>query len=106
MAKTFIPPIPVIGFTAGTITNVRTMPASARTAGKQATSTLRTGPQGSTQLPNRPMQPLRPSRVVDAETEARELAEARILLCQRKILAQVGGVAENQIHRLIDNGIS
>lgn len=103
--RTFTPPMPVYMRRSAEITNFRTMPASGRTAGK-TTNTLRTAPQGATQLPNRPSQPLRPSRAVDAETEARELAEARILLCQRKILAQVGGVAENQIHRLIDNGIS
>lgn len=103
MAKTFIPQVPVIGYTAGTIGKRSSAPSSAPS--KPANTMKRTVPQGATQLPNRPSQPLRPSRTVDPETEARELAEARILLCQRKILAQVGGVAENQIHRLIDNGL-
>ena len=105
MAKTqtFVPPTPVIGYTAGTIGKRSSAPSSA--SGKPANTMKRTAPQGATQLPNKPMQPLRPSRTVDPETEARELAEARILLCQRRILAQVGGVAEDQIHRLIDKGL-
>lgn len=102
--KTFIPPVPVIGYTAAKITGIRSSelsPASGRTGPRELTK----HPLAS-QQPNRPMPAKNPSRVIDPETVAKELAEARIRLCQRKILAQVGGVAEDQIHRLIDNGIS
>ena len=99
--RTFIPPTPVIGFTAGTIGKRSSAPSSApsRAVPRELTKFPR-----ASQQPNRPGPALKP-RMVDEETEKAELREAAIMLYTRTLLSQVAQVPLDQVHRLIDNGL-